>query len=70
MKNNILFELICVIQVLTCSLSTHVLSIFGDHQDVYVASRTTVCMLASSNVGKVIYELLVDKDLENEVRDI
>ena len=39
-----------VIHVAARSLSTHALSIFGDHQDVYAARSTGVCMLASSSV--------------------
>ena len=38
-----------VIHVAARSLSTHSLSIFGDHQDVYAVSGTGVCMLASSS---------------------
>ena len=40
----------CVIHVAARSLATHALSIFGDHQDVYAASKTGFCMLASSSV--------------------
>ena len=32
------------------SLSTHALSIFGDHQDVYATRATGFCILASTNV--------------------
>ena len=39
-----------VIHVAARSLSTHALSILGDHQDIYAARATGVCMLASSNV--------------------
>ena len=39
-----------VIHVAARSLSTHALSIFGDHQDIYATRATGVCMLASSNV--------------------
>ena len=39
-----------VIHVAARSLSTHALSIFGDHQDVYATRSTGFCMLASSNV--------------------
>ncbi len=39
-----------VIHVAARSLSTHALSILGDHQDIYAARQTGVCMLASSNV--------------------
>ena len=38
-----------VIHVAARSLSTHSLSIFGDHQDIYACRQTGVCMLASSN---------------------
>jgi len=38
-----------VLHVAARSLSTHALSIFGDHQDVYAIRQTGVCMLASSN---------------------
>ncbi|MEE3343849.1 MAG: pyruvate:ferredoxin (flavodoxin) oxidoreductase [Bacilli bacterium] len=38
-----------VIHVAARSLSTHALSIFGDHQDVYAVSGTGACMLASSS---------------------
>lgn len=39
-----------VLHVAARSLSTHALSIFGDHQDIYAARSTGVCMLASSSV--------------------
>ena len=39
-----------VIHVAARSLSTHALSIFGDHQDIYATRQTGFCMLASSNV--------------------
>ena len=39
-----------VIHVAARSLSTHALSIFGDHQDVYATRQTGFAMLASSNV--------------------
>ena len=39
-----------VIHVAARSLSTHSLSIFGDHQDIYAVRQTGFCMLASSNV--------------------
>ena len=39
-----------VIHVAARSLSTHSLSIFGDHQDIYATRSTGFCMLASSNV--------------------
>ena len=44
-----------VIHVAARSLSTHALSIFGDHQDVYSVSGTGVCMLASSNPQNAYY---------------
>ena len=40
----------CVIHVASRSLSTHALSIFGDHQDIYACGSTGFCMLASSSV--------------------
>ncbi|MEG0026331.1 MAG: pyruvate:ferredoxin (flavodoxin) oxidoreductase [Bacilli bacterium] len=39
-----------VIHVAARSLSTHALSIMGDHQDIYATRATGFCMLASSNV--------------------
>ena len=39
-----------VIHVAARSLSTHALSIFGDHQDVYATRSTGFCLLASSSV--------------------
>ena len=39
-----------VIHVAARSLSTHALSIFGDHQDIYAVRQTGFCILASSNV--------------------
>ena len=39
-----------VVHVAARSLSTHALSILGDHQDIYAARSTGVCMIASSNV--------------------
>ncbi len=40
----------CTMHVAARSLSTHALSIFGDHQDIYAAKSTGFCMLASSSV--------------------
>lgn len=37
------------------SLSTHALSIFGDHQDIYAARSTGFAMLASSSVQDAAY---------------
>lgn len=39
-----------VIHVAARSLSTHALSIFGDHQDIYATKQTGFCMIASSSV--------------------
>ncbi len=39
-----------VFHVAARALSTHALSIFGDHQDIYAARQTGFCMLASSSV--------------------
>ncbi len=39
-----------VIHTAARSLSTHALSIFGDHQDIYATRSTGFCILASSNV--------------------
>ena len=44
-----------VVHVAARSLSTHSLSIFGDHQDVYACLNTGVCMLASSSVEEAQY---------------
>ncbi len=40
----------CVMHVAARSLSTHALSIMGDHQDIYSTRSTGFCMLASSSV--------------------
>ena len=45
----------CVINVAARSLSTHALSIFGDHQDVYATRMSGVCMLASSSVEEAYH---------------
>ena len=45
----------CVMHVAARSLSTHALSIFGDHQDVYSARSTGFNFLASSNVEDANY---------------
>jgi pyruvate-ferredoxin/flavodoxin oxidoreductase len=39
-----------VIHVAARSLSTHALSIFGDHQDIYATRTTGFCLLSSTNV--------------------
>ena len=44
-----------VIHVAARSLSTHALSIFGDHQDIYAVRQTGCCMLSSSNVNDAQY---------------
>ncbi len=41
----------CVMHVAARSLSTHALSILGDHQDIYATRATGFNMLASSNVN-------------------
>lgn len=48
-----------VMHVTARSLSTHALSIFGDHQDIYAVKNTGVCMLASSSVQDAYYLSLV-----------
>ena len=45
----------CVMHVAARSLSTHALSIFGDHQDIYATRATGFAMLASSNVQDAAY---------------
>ena len=40
----------CVMHIAARSLSSHALSIFGDHQDIYACKSTGFCMLASSSV--------------------
>ena len=44
-----------VIHVAARSLSTHALSIFGDHQDVYATRMTGVCMLCSNNPSEAYH---------------
>lgn len=44
-----------VINVAARSLSTHSLSIFGDHQDVYATRQTGVCMLSSSSAEEAYH---------------
>lgn len=39
-----------VMHVAARSLSTHALSIFGDHQDIYATRQTGFCMLSSASV--------------------
>ena len=45
----------CVMHIAARSLSTHALSIFGDHQDIYATRQTGFCMLASSSVQDCSY---------------
>ncbi len=44
-----------VIHVAARSISTHALSIFGDHQDIYATRQTGIAMLASSSVQDAAY---------------
>ncbi len=44
----------CVIHVAARSLSTHALSILGDHQDIYATRMTGFAILASSSVQQVM----------------
>ncbi|MDD3392377.1 MAG: pyruvate:ferredoxin (flavodoxin) oxidoreductase [Bacilli bacterium] len=44
-----------VMHVAARSLSTHALSIFGDHQDIYATRQTGFVMLASSSVQDAAY---------------
>ena len=44
-----------VIHVAARSLSTHALSIMGDHQDIYATRSTGFCFLASSSVQDAAY---------------
>lgn len=44
-----------VIHVAARSLSTHALSIFGDHQDIYAVRSTGFAMMASTNVQDAYY---------------
>ncbi|MBR3229389.1 MAG: pyruvate:ferredoxin (flavodoxin) oxidoreductase [Bacilli bacterium] len=48
-----------VMHVAARSLSTHALSIFGDHQDIYSTRATGFCMLSSSNVQDAYYLSLI-----------
>ncbi len=48
-----------VMHVAARSLSTHALSIFGDHQDIYAVRQTGFCMLASSSPQDAHYMSLV-----------
>ena len=44
-----------VIHVAARSISTHALSIFGDHQDIYATRQTGITMMASSSVQDTAY---------------
>ena len=48
-----------VIHVAARALSTHSLSIFGDHQDIYSVRTTGVCMLSSSSVEEAYHMAMV-----------
>lgn len=48
-----------VIHVAARSLSTHALSIFGDHQDIYATRSTGFAFLSSSNVQDAYYMSLI-----------
>ena len=48
-----------VIHVAARSLSTHALSIFGDHQDIYAVRSTGFAFLSSSNVQDAYYMSLI-----------
>ena len=49
----------CVIHVAARSLSTHALSIMGDHQDIYACRTTGFSMLSSSSVQDAYYLSLI-----------
>ena len=48
-----------VINVAARTISTHSLSIFGDHSDIYAVRQTGYSMLSSSNVQDVMYMTLI-----------
>ena len=48
-----------VIHVAARSLSTHSLSIFGDHQDIYAVRQTGVCMLSSSSPEEAYHMAMI-----------
>lgn len=48
-----------VIHVAARSLSTHALSIFGDHQDIYAVRQTGMCMLSSSSPEEAYHMAMV-----------
>jgi len=49
----------CVIHVAARSLSTHALSIFGDHQDIYATRQTGICLLSSASVEEAYHMAMV-----------
>ena len=48
-----------VINVAARTVSTHALSIFGDHSDIYAARTTGFCFLSSSSVQDIMYITLI-----------
>ena len=48
-----------VIHVAARSLSTHSLSIFGDHQDIYAVRQTGVCMLSSASPEEAYHMAMI-----------
>ncbi len=48
-----------VIHVAARSLSTHSLSIFGDHQDIYATRASGVCLLSSSSVQEAYHMAMI-----------
>lgn len=49
----------CVINVASRTISTHALSIFGDHSDIYAVRSTGFAILASSSVQDVFFNTLI-----------
>ena len=52
-------QLPAVIHVAARSISTHALSIMGDHQDIYATRQTGVCLLASSSVEQAYHMAMI-----------
>ncbi len=48
-----------VIHVAARSLSTHALSIFGDHQDIYATRQTGICLLSSSSPEEAYHMAMI-----------
>lgn len=48
-----------VIHVAARAISTHALSIFGDHQDIYATRQTGVCMLSSSSPTEAYHMAMI-----------